>query len=317
MKKRQLLVLFVLAVSLAFAGALHAAENYPTKPVVLVYHSQAGSGGDIFLRNMGKVIEKVLGQPIIVENRTGGGGSNAWIHVKNAKPDGYTLLGISSSVIAGPLQTKMPVSYADFKPVAQVFFDPTVIFVPAKSKFKSFEDIMKDAKENPGKQNWGAGNPGSAETMCVEKIAQIADMNITIVPFEGGADVMVEIIAERIDAAIGEYAEIASQVEAGNIRIVACLNSERMEELPDVPTLKEAGVDFTFEKIRGILAPKDVPDSVVKVWTDSLAKIFDDPEFKKYYKENMLVPRFIPGEKMQKVMDDQHAFFKEMSKGLY
>jgi len=317
MKKRQLLVLMVLAVSLVFAGVLHAAENYPTKPVVLVYHSQAGSGGDIFLRNMGKAIEKVIGQPIIVENRTGGGGSNAWIYSKNSKPDGYTLLGISSSVIAGPLQTKMPVSYADFKPVAQVFFDPTVIFVPAKSPFKTFEDVTKDAKANPGKQNWGAGNPGSAETLCIEKVAQMADMKITVVPFEGGADVMVEIIAGRIDAAIGEYAEIASQVEAGNIRIIACLNSERMEEAPDVPTLKESGVDFAFEKIRGIVAPKDVPDSVVKVWTDSLAKIYDDPEFKKYYKENRLVPRFVPAEKMQKVMDDQHAFFKEMSKGLY
>ncbi|MDD2453819.1 MAG: tripartite tricarboxylate transporter substrate-binding protein, partial [Synergistaceae bacterium] len=102
MKKRQLMVLMVLAVSLVFAGVLYAAENYPTKPVVLVYHSQAGSGGDIFLRNMGKAIEKVMGQPIIVENRTGGGGSNAWVYSKNSKPDGYTLLGISSSVIAGP-----------------------------------------------------------------------------------------------------------------------------------------------------------------------------------------------------------------------
>ncbi len=88
MKKRHLLVLLVLAVSLACAGALSAAENYPAKPVVLVYHSQAGSGGDIFLRNMGKAIEKIIGQPIIVENRTGGGGSNAWMYSKNAKPDG-------------------------------------------------------------------------------------------------------------------------------------------------------------------------------------------------------------------------------------
>jgi len=80
----------------------------------------------------------------------------------------------------------MSVSYKDFKPVAQVFFDPTVIYTSANSKFETFEDIVNHAKANPGQQTWGAGNPGSAETMCIEKIAQLADMKITVVPFEGG-----------------------------------------------------------------------------------------------------------------------------------
>jgi len=319
MRRRFLTIMLTVAVAVAVSTGAAVAKDvsYPTKPVTIVYHSQAGSGGDIFLRQLAKAMEPILGQPIVIENRTGGGGSNAWTYVKNAKPDGYTLLGISSSILAGPLQTKMSVSYKDFKPVAQVFFDPTVIYTSANSKFKTFEDIINHAKANPGQQTWGAGNPGSAETMCIEKIAQLADMKITVVPFEGGADVMVEIIAGRIDAAIGEYAEIASQVEAGNIKLICNLNSERMQSLPDLPTLKESGIDFVFEKMRGILAPNGTPDEVIQVWVDGLQKVYDDPAFRKYYEENKLVPRFRPTDEMQKAMDEQYEFFKEMSKGLY
>lgn len=316
MQKKHLLVIIVLGILFLVSTAMVFSQEYPSKPVVLVYHSQAGSGGDIFLRSMGKAIEKITGQPIIVENRTGGGGSNAWLYVKDAVPDGYILLGISSSLLAGPLQTKMGVDYTDFKPIAQVFFDPTVIYVPANSPFNTFAEVIKDAHERPGEQKWGSGNPGSAEMMCVQKIAQLADMDINVIPFEGGADVMVEIVAGRIDAAIGEFAEIASQVEAGTIKLIANVNSERMGNLPDLQTLKESGVDFVFEKIRGVVAPKETPDEVIQVWVDAIPKIYEDPDFKKYYTENVLFPLFRPTEEMKKAMDEQYDFFKEMGEGL-
>lgn len=316
MLKKHLLVVTISAMLVLLSVSMVFSQGYPTKPVVLVYHSQAGSGGDIFLRRMGSAIEKIIGQPIIVENRTGGGGSNAWLYVKDAVPDGYILLGISSTLLAGPLQTDMGVDYTDFKPIAQVFFDPTVIYVPANSPFNTFEDIIKDAQERPGQQSWGSGNPGSAEMMCVQKIAQLGDMDINVIPFEGGADVMVEIVAGRIDAAIGEFAEIAGQVDAGTIRLIANINSERMDNLPDLPTLKESGIDFVFEKIRGIVAPKETPDEVIQVWVDAIPKIYEDPDFKKYYTENVLFPLFRPLEEMRKAMDEQYTFFKEMSEVL-
>ncbi len=318
MRNRCLLTSFIIVISIMLlTTGMAFAQDYPEKAISVVYHSQAGSGGDIFLRNMGKAIEKVLGQPIVVENRTGGGGSNAWSYVKNADPDGYTLLGISSSLLAGPLQTEMNVDYTDFDPIAQVFFDPSVIFVPADSELETFEDIIADAKARPGQQKWGAGNPGSAETMVVEKVAQLADMDINVIPFEGGSDVMVEIVAGRIDAAVGEYAEIANQVEAGNIKLICNLNEERMDNLPELPTLKESGIDFVFEKIRGIVAPKGTPDEVIQTWVEAIPKIYDDPEFKNYYTENVLFPQFRPTEEMKKAMDSQYNFFKEMSEGLY
>lgn len=310
--RKNLLIMLAVAVTVVISAGMAFAADYPTKAVTFVYHSQAGSGGDIFLRNMGKAIEPHIGQPVVVENRTGGGGSNAWTYVRDAKPDGYTLLGISSSLLAGPLQTDMNVDYTYFKPVAQVFFDPSVIYVPADSDLNTFEDVIEHAKANPGKQKWGGGNPGSAETMCIQRVAQIAGMDINVIPFEGGSDVMVEIVAGRIDAAVGEYAEIASQVEAGNVKLVALLNEERMDTLPDVPTLKESGVDFTFEKIRGIVAPKATPDKVVEVWVNNLEKIYDDPGFQKYYEENNLVPRFKTGLQFQKAMNEQWNFFVEM-----
>jgi len=315
MRKRYI-VIFLLATTLIIfttVAMVYGQEvKYPTKPIVVVYHSQAGSGGDIFCRSLGKAVEKVLHQPIVVENRTGGGGANAWTYVDKAEPDGYVLLGISSTLVARPLQAAMKVDYTNFKPIAQVFFDPSVIFVPVDSKFKTFQDLIDDAKAQPGNQTWGSGSPGSAETLCIKKITQIADMDVNIVPFEGGADVMVNIVAGRLDAAIGEYAEISSQVEAGRIKIIANLNTERMSSLPDIPTLKESGVDFVFEKIRGIMAPKGTPDEIIQVWVDAIKDAYDDPDFKKYYTENMLFPLFRPTNEMQKALDQQYKFFKEM-----
>jgi putative tricarboxylic transport membrane protein len=313
--RKKFIVLFLLAAALIILTTVigYGQEaKYPTKPVTIVYHSQAGSGGDIFCRSLGKAVENTLNQPVLVENRTGGGGANAWIYVADAKPDGYVLLGISSTIIARPLLTPMPVDYTDFKPIAQVFFDPTVIFVQADSKYETFQDIIDDANARPGEQNWGSGSPGSAETLCLRRVAQIADIDINIIPFEGGADVMTNLIGGRLDAAIGEFAEIAAPVEAGQLRIIANLNTERMPDLPDVPTLKEGGVDFVFEKIRGLMAPKDTPDEVIQVWVDVIKNVYDNADFVNYYTNNKIYPLFRPLNEMQKAMDEQRKFFKEM-----
>lgn len=313
--RKKFIVLFFLVAALIILTTLigYGQEvEYPTKPIVVVYHSEAGSGGDIFLRNLAKVVKKVFNQPMLVENRTGAGGANAWIYVANADPDGYILLGISSKIVSAPLKTVMPVDYTDFKPIAQVFFDPEVIYVRADSKYKTFQDIIDDAKARPGQQNWGSGSPGSAETLCMMKIAQIAGIDINLIPFESGPDVMVNVLGGRIDAAIGEYGEIASQVEAGQIKIIASLNSERMPDLSDVPTLTEGGVDFVFEKIRGLMAPKDTPDEIIQIWLDVIKNVYDDPDFAKYYTDNHIYPLFRPTNEMQKALDAQRAFFKEM-----
>lgn len=314
--RKKFIVTFLLATALILLATTvigYGQEaKYPTKPIVVVYHSEAGSGGDIFLRNLAKVVKKVFNQPMIVENRTGAGGANAWIYVANADPDGYILLGISSKIVSAPLQTVMPVDYTDFKPIAQVFFDPEVIYVRADSKYKTFQDIIDDAKARPGQQNWGSGSPGSAETLCMMKIAQIAGIDINLIPFESGPDVMVNVLGGRIDAAIGEYGEIASPVEAGKIKIIASLNTERMPDLPDVPTLTEGGVDFVFEKIRGLMAPKDTPDEIIQIWVDIIKNVYDDPDFTKYYTANHIYPLFRPTNEMQKALDAQRAFFKEM-----
>ncbi len=164
-----LIACLVLLVSVV--GCKSEAKAYPSKSIALVYHSSAGSGGDIFLRNLAKALEKQFKQPIVVENRTGGGGSTAWSYVAKAKNDGYTMLGISSTIVAGPIQTKMDVDYKTFKPVAQVFYDPMVIFVSTKSSFNSFADIVKDAKAATKPQKWGGGSPGSVESLCLKQIA--------------------------------------------------------------------------------------------------------------------------------------------------
>jgi len=307
------LALFVLAVlTVSASGCKSESKAYPSKPISIAYHSSAGSGGDIFLRNLGKALEKQFKQSIIIENKVGGGGATAWSYVAKAKPDGYTLLGISSTIITGPLQTPMDVSYKSFKPVAQVFYDPTVIFVSSKSEFDTFKKLVDWAKAHPKEQKWGSGSPGSAESLVLKHIMGLVGAEVQPVPFEGGGDVAVEVMAGRLAAGIGEYAEIAHLVESGDLKILVGLGSARIPNLKDVPTLKEEGIDFVFEKIRGIMAPKDTPDYVIEKWVDAIKKIYDDPDFKKYYTDSNIIPLFRGPEELAKVLDQQNEFFKTM-----
>ncbi|HHW19220.1 MAG TPA: tripartite tricarboxylate transporter substrate binding protein [Firmicutes bacterium] len=302
----------LIGLTLVLSGCKSEAKSYPSKSISIVYHAKAGSGGDIFLRNLGKALEKQLKQPIVIENRPGGGGATAWGYVAKAKPDGYTLLGISSTIITGPLQTPMDVNYKSFKPIAQVFYDPTVIFTSSKSEFRSFKEIIEYAKAHPKEMKWGAGSPGSAESLTLKYIMNQVGAEIQVVPFEGGGDVAVEVMAGRLAAGIGEYAEIAHLVKSGDLKILVGLGSERIPGLPDVPTLKEEGVDFVFEKVRGLMAPKDTPDYVVQKLVDAIKKVYDDAEFKKYYTESNIIPLFRGPEELSKVLDQQNEFFKSM-----
>lgn len=307
-----LLAAVLVLIGVLISGCDSESRSYPSKSISLVYHSSAGSGGDIFLRNMAKALEKIFKQPIVVENRTGGGGAVAWSYVAKAKPDGYTMLGISSTIITGPLQTPMDVNYQSFKPVAQVFYDPTVIFVSSKSQFNSFQDLVNWAKQHPKEQKWGAGSPGSAESLVLRHIMNTVKADIQVVPFEGGGTVAVEVMAGRLDAGIGEYAEIANLVKSGDLKILVGLGSERIPSLPNVPTLKEQGVNFVFEKVRGIMAPKDTPDYVIQKWVDAIKKVYDDADFKKYYTESNIIPLFRGPQELAKVLDEQNQFFKSV-----
>jgi len=283
----------------AFAGSVGLCSiasaqpaPYPQKVVTLVTHSSPGGGSDVFLRQLSKYLGKYIDATFIVENVQGGSGAKAIARVAAAPADGSVFYATTPTYIYTSLLSKPPKTYKDLDPLVNIFADSEVIFTRADAPFKTLGDVVDHAKKERGK--WGAANPASLERQAAEQLKRAAGVNAAIVTHEGGGDMMLNVMNGTLDIGIGEIQELRSQLDAGKIRLLATFNPERLAEKPDVPTVKESGFDVQLVKFRGLAGPAGVPENVTKVWDEAVQKVLADPDYKKAYTEEVLVPKFIP-----------------------
>ena len=296
-------LVFLLIFSAGCGAKKETKAQWPSKDITLIYHSKPGSGGEIFLRSLAKPMEKALGKAVVVDNKPGAGGLNAWKPAAEAK-DGHTFLGVSSTIITAPILNKMPVDYKSFDPIAMMFVDPMILFVKADAPWNTIQEFIADAKKNPGKFNIAGGVPGELGFVAGMMLMEKADIKFNVVPFESGGDAVVSVMGSHIHGAIGEYGETASAIEAGKVKVLVGFNPVPGTK---IPTVKDAGLDIEIEKFRGVLAPKGTPKEVIDKLIDASKKALEDPEFKKYYENLKLQPVFKPGAEFTKVMEAQDA----------
>ena len=278
--------------ALSWTGAaLAQAAEYPHKVVTLVTHSSPGGGSDVFLREMSKHLGKYIGATFIVENVQGGSGAKAIARVASAPADGSVFYATTPTYIYTSLQSKPANTYKDLDPLVNFFADSEVVYTRADGPFKTFADVIEHAKKNRGK--WGAANPASLERQAAEQLKRAVGVNAAIVTHEGGGDMMLNVLNGTLDIGIGEIQELRSQLEAGKVRLLATFNPERIPDKPDVPTVKESGYDVALVKFRGLAGPKGLPENVTKVWDEAVQKVLADPDYKKVYAAEVLVPKFI------------------------
>ena len=292
--KTSLLVLlagtFIGGISLS-ASAFADKLAYPQKVVTLVTHSSPGGGSDVFLRELSKYLGKYVDATFIVENVQGGSGAKAVARTASAPPDGSVFYATTPTYVYTSLLSKPPKTYKDLEPLVNVFADSEVIFTRADGPFKTLQDVIDHAKKERGK--WGAANPASLERQAAEQLKRAAGVTPAIVTHEGGGDMMLNVMNGTLDIGIGEIAEIRSQLDAGKLRVLATFNPERLTEKPDVPTVKESGFNVELVKFRGLAGPKGTPDAVSSVWDQAIQQVLADPDYKKTYTEEVLVPKFI------------------------
>ena len=282
----------VVIVALSWTGAaLAQAADYPHKVVTLVTHSSPGGGSDVFLREMSRHLGKYIGATFIVENVQGGSGAKAIARVASAPADGSVFYATTPTYIYTSLLSKPANTYKDLEPLVNFFADSEVIYTRADGPFKTFADVIEHAKKTRGK--WGAANPASLERQAAEQLKRAVGVNAAVVTHEGGGDMMLNVLNGTLDIGIGEIQELRSQLEAGKVRLLATFNPERIPDKPDVPTVKESGYDVALVKFRGLAGPKGLPESVTKIWDDAVQKVLADPEYKKTYAAEVLVPNFI------------------------
>ena len=266
---------------LVAAGAMPAsAQTYPSAPVKVVVPFGAGGATDILARVFSERLQQNLGQSFTVENRGGAAGQIAATAVARSPADGATLMFTTAAPITiAPLMNDK-VQYdprKDFVPIAVVAVMPVWLVVNAASPLKTLADIVKQAKDNPGKLNYGTSGVGTELHLAAEAVARSAGIRMVHVPFRGGGEVITALLGQQIDFAALSTASIAGPLKQGSLRAIAVSSPQRMADFPDVPTFAELGhPGATMMPWWGMMAPAGTPPAAVARLTEALSAISKD-----------------------------------------
>ena len=265
---------------LLFAHGGHSQEVYPSRPVTFIVAFPPGGSTDLSYRLLTKEAEKHLGQPIIVVNKPGGGGTIGVSAVASAKPDGYTI-GMSPSggfLAIMPYIEKIPYHpIKDIKYIIQFASLNFGVVVKADSSFKSFKDLIAYARQNPKKLTYGTNAPNSISNLIMEQIAKKEGVQMTHIPFKGSADYQTALLGGHVLFTIGEFNY--SLLEGGQVRVLLFLGEKHSEEYQQVPILKDLGYDIPCPVFNGVAGPKGLPDEIVKKLEEAFTRGMMEPSF--------------------------------------
>ncbi len=256
-----------------------SAEGYPKKGITMICPWGAGGGTDAVLRAICGAAEKQLGQTITVENKTGGGGAIGHAAIKDAKPDGYTVGMITFELNSLPQQGLIDFTYADYDPLIRVNADAATLTVKADAPYNTVQEFVDYCKANPGKVSIGNSAPGSVWHIGAGLLANKTGIDVKHVAFEGAAGAVTALAGGHIEAVSVSLAEVKSQLDAGNVKVIGIMDEKRPANYPDIPTFKEQGFDITYFTWRGLALPKGVDPAIKQVLVDAFAKAEQDPEF--------------------------------------
>jgi tripartite-type tricarboxylate transporter receptor subunit TctC len=277
---RQALSRALLAALLVWVGQCAAAQDFPAKPVRFVVPFPPGGAADTLMRILADPLSKRWAKPVIVDNRPGGGTIIGTEIVARAQADGYSLLLNSGTFIINPsLRSKMPYeTFKDFSAVTLLANSPQVIVVSASSSAKSLSALLEEARAYPGRVSYAAVGPGTTQQIIGEMLKLEAKVDLLYVPYAGGAPTVNALLGNHVSAAIANYSEVAQHVSAGTLRALAVASPERIDLLPDVPTIAESGFRDIQETVWfGIVAPAGTPkETIARIQTD-LASVLKLP----------------------------------------
>ena len=264
---------------------VQAQPAFPNKPITMIVPFPAGGLADIVARPVAEAMSRELGQPVVIENKGGAGGGIGMGVAAKAPADGYTvLMALSSySVIpeADTVLGRAPMySFSALRPIARITADPTVLAVRTDAPWKNAKDFVEDAKKRPGAINYGSsGNYGTMH-VPMEILAQNAGIKLTHVPFTGAAPAVVALLGGQIDAVSTGPATVVQHVKAGKIRVLAHWGNGKLQALPDVPSLKEAGYNAEYAQWSGLFIPAATPEPVAQRLRAAVRAAANDPKVK-------------------------------------
>ena len=270
-------------VSVFFCIQNLAAQGYPSKPVRLIVSFTAGSSTDIVARIVMQKVSEYWGQPAVIENRAGAGGSIGSNVVASAAPDGYTLLVNSSAHAVNPaIYAKLPYdTLKDFVDIVPLTVQPNVLVVNASAPFRSLMDLVNAAKAKPGSINFGHAGVGSGTHLNTERFIAAASIQVTQVPFKGTPEVIAALLSDSVHCYWSPISAGMSAIKGGKLRALAVSSAKRNPTLPELPTTGEAGVQGADSPLWfGVWAPAGTPADAVQRISADVRRALADPGVK-------------------------------------
>jgi tripartite-type tricarboxylate transporter receptor subunit TctC len=310
--------LTALVLGIALATALlpsPARAAYPDKPVRIVVPFPPGGGTDLVARTLGAGLSKELGQPVVVENRPGGGTVIGTDIAARSAPDGYTLLLATFAHAVNPsLHAKLPYDSAQgFAPVAMVGRSPNILVVPPASPYKTVQDILGEARTHPGKLTFGSYGNGTSAHLSGELFKNMAKVNMTHVPYRGAAPAITDLLGGQIDTMFTTVASVSQHIKSGKLRAIAVTSAARSPAYPNVPTIAEAGVPgYVAESWYGVFAPAGTPAPVIARLNTAVRKAVQDPAFKDAVEKEGLVVSVGAPEELDRYVRTEEARWRRI-----
>jgi tripartite-type tricarboxylate transporter receptor subunit TctC len=310
-----LLSLSALCVGAGVRPAWTEEKPYPTRQINYLVCFDPGGQSDREARRQQPLLEKVLGQKVIIDYKIGGGGALGWRELTKAKPDGYTIAGFNiPHVILQPLQQEVGYKTEQIVPVFVFHKTPLALAVLETSPYKTVKDLVEYAKKKPGAVSVGGSGSFSGYHMATLRFEKLSGTKLTYIPFTGAAPQMTSFLGGHVEAVFGASDDLTRYRD--KVRVLGFATEERFPGFPDVPTLKEQGFDMVEGVDRGIAVPPNTPANVIKTLESAFMDIAKRPEFQEEQRKGGFVPLAMGHDDVVAYIKSRTAFYAELAKGM-
>jgi putative tricarboxylic transport membrane protein len=304
-----------LSLTASVRGAAAQADWKPSRDVEFVIPFAVGGGADLMARVLHKIIteERLAPVSIALVNRPGGGGAVGIGYVSaSRRADPHTLVMVNGTTQITPILNPSARTLSEVRPVMNVMLDDFLFFVRNDAPWKTAADFVKDAKAKPPK-TFAFSTGGTTDVMAITVLAKATGTELNMINFNSGGEALTALLGGHVNASIGNPLEFMGHLKSGSIRAIGVFRDTRFPELPDVPTMKEQGINATnFQMWRGVAMPKGAPDPAVQYWSGVIAKAVAAPQYKAYIRENFASEAPIAGQAFETFIADQERLYRDL-----
>ena len=319
MAKRQRIISFffglVLLTVLCGPPPLRAAEPYPVKPINFVVPMEAGSDGDIVSRPLAEKASAILGKPVVIVNKPGGGSSIGYREVYSSKPDGHRIGMARITIVTNKVQGLMPLDHHDFTILGIFYRMYANIYGSTRTKhpFKTIQEVISYAKEHRGEVKLASSGIGASLWIGAITFIGGTGIDINVIPQPGSAAfAMAQLAGGHMDLAVTHMAAGKPQMDGGNVTFLAVIGDERDSAYPNVPTLKDLGYNMSWESCGVVIGPPNMPIEVKEKLTKAFEKAANDPEYKKFLTDRFANPFYLTPDKALPYLDGKRNLVRDI-----